>query len=332
MPWKAAEDVMRVYNKSLVMTLNSTAWGAGTGMPKLRLNMIKDPDHKDTILDADGQPSKLRLIIGTHRNMTICEVYTQYVQAQIHCSRAADNADLACYAKKIRHDPRPTDAENITAFDIGYNSAILQQIPYTLASNDASEAGILEKWLRDPPTALDSGAHLSKDNPDFWYQDLSLDVFAGRFAMALNTHLRASLDMSHIVGSDGTRVREERFWALTNGTWVEFTVPMYHLNWGWFLLYFLSAIILTICASANIMLRAFIYIPDFLGSVSALTRDSDYIQVTMPGSTLNGADRSRLLKDKRFIVQDVQPNEVVGRIAFSDAPEFVAVRQDRHYV
>jgi hypothetical protein len=139
--------------------------------------------------------------------------------------------------------------------------------------------------------------------------------------MVLNAHLRATLKMSYIAGSDGAALKtDSESWAQIKGTWTEFTVPVYDLNMAWFLLHLVSAIVLNVCTLANVILRTMIYISDFLGSVSALTRDSNYIHVTSPESTLDGTDRSKLLRYKRVMVQGVCPNKAIGRIPLSDAP------------
>jgi hypothetical protein len=323
---------MKAYNGSLVDTYPATQ---GQGLPNLRLYLIQDSSstRRYDMAYQIEPPSRLRLIIGTIANSTICEISTEYVQAQIRCSRAADNADLACFVESMRHNPDLLGFGNLTALDIGGNRELLEYIPYTGASSHAREASILEKWLMDPPAALDTSQKLDAGANGPGFMNVSREVFAGRFAMALNTHLRATLDTSYTVGSDGLALKNEtQSWARTNGTWTEYTAPTYHLNRSWFLLYLLSAIVLAICALANIILRTIIYVPDFLGSVSAMTRDSKYIQVRSPGSTLDGTERSRLLRYKRVMVQDVQPDEVIGRIALSDDPDFIAVRKERQYV
>ncbi|EMD62876.1 hypothetical protein COCSADRAFT_161430 [Bipolaris sorokiniana ND90Pr] len=324
---------MSVYGGSV---LNWTSVTGCVGIPNLQLKMINDPEREDaigTIYNEAEPPSRLRLMIGTYKNQTICEVRTEYVQAQIRCSRAADNADLACFVERMRHDPSFAGSGNLMALDIGLNYTILQQIPWTFASSHPGEPSILEMWLKDPTTAFNTDEFLNIGNVEFWYKDISLGLFADRLAMVLNTHLRASLQMSYIVGSDGLALKNEsQSWAQANGTWAEKISLRYQLNKVWFLLYLLSAIVRVICALANIVLRTIIHIPDFLDSVSTLTRDSNYIHVATPGSTLNGIDRSKLLRDKHIMVQDVQPENEVGRLALSDSLRSISVQQDRIYI
>jgi hypothetical protein len=77
------------------------------------------------------------------------------------------------------------DPERSSAIDIGRNHALVQYTPYTFPSSHAGEASILEKWLKDPPTAINTSEYLKVGDGDFWYKNVSLEVFAGRFAMVL---------------------------------------------------------------------------------------------------------------------------------------------------
>lgn len=53
--------------------------------------------------------------------------------------------------------------------------------------------------------------------------------------------------------------------------------------------------------------------------VSSLTRNNPYVNQPPGGCTLDGLDRTRLLKDLRVKMQDVAPDHEVGHIALSDA-------------
>lgn len=137
-----------------------------------------------------------------------------------------------------------------------------------------------------------------------WAAAISPPVFASRLSMVLNTYLKATLDLSITVGADGTSLHDiDANWANTTGTWTEFTEPIYQISKSWFALYFISAIVLTACALANIVLRFLTHVPDIFGSISALTRDSTFIDVPTPASGMDGLERARLLKDKWVMIR-----------------------------
>jgi hypothetical protein len=336
LPWVNASDWLDTNNDTL-MFANAGLPGGVYGQPNLNVDMITDTQRPARAVISDIEvPTKLwpklRLAIWIkNENLTVCEVGTDYVDAQVQCSRGTSGADLACFVEKMRRTPNTRNQANVTALDVGANMQLLRHVPYTLASRYSSVVGVMEKWLRDPPTTFQN-QYPSNGNGESWYGDLPLKVFGDRFAVALNTHLRASLNMTNIVGSDGlSRKGPEDDWGQTTGTWVEFTAPVYRLNTPWFVLYLFSAIVLTACAFANIVLRTLIHVPDFISSISALTRDSPFVDVPTPGSTLDGTDRSRYLWNKRVIIQDVQPGDKIGRIAFTDAPELAPLQKERRY-
>jgi hypothetical protein len=314
---------------------------SGLGNPNIWLNVVADPGRfpsESTILlyngsrNASDEPNRaLTLAFYTRSyNLTLCDVRTEYVDCEVVCSRAVANGDLACSVNKIRHTPTMKGRGNFTLLDLARNIKILKQIPYTMASLHPShgEPSILEQWLKDPPTAFE----LKYDRNAYWYEDIPLPLFSNRLAMVLNSYLRASLNMTITVGSDGTSAQgRDVDWARTTGTWTQFTSPVYRVNKSWFALYFIAVVVLILSALVNIILRSLIHVPDFLGSISALTRDSQFFSVPMPSSGMDGTERARLLQDKWVMIQDVRPDEAVGRIAFSDAVAGVGLRLDRMY-
>jgi hypothetical protein len=305
---------------------------AGMGLPNIFLNILADPARSSAMGRQEPlaePPAKLVLVFYTRFNLTLCEVSTEYVETQIECVRASENSDLACRASKMRRAPEYSDKGNVTALDIAWTYNILSYIPYTMASLHPSEPSILEKWLKNPPTTF----AVNYSETQMWYEDIPLNIFSNRLAMVFNTYLRATFDLAYTVGSDGTSLDSRGgLWANTTGSWTTFTAPVYHVQRSWVLFFFVSAIILTLCAAANIVLHCLIHVPDFLGSISALTRDSPFISVPAPASSMDGVERSRLLRHKWVIIQDVRPDEEVGRIAFSDAASLAPLRRDRLYL
>lgn len=185
--------------------------------------------------------------------------------------------------------------------------------------------GILETYLRDPPSAF------SRSYPVVPFSAIPTKIFEARLSMIINTFLRASLDMPSLAGGNGISVENDTTWGNTTATWTQFTGEVYNMQRRWFALYISSTLILTLCGLFNIVLRSMVRAPDFLSSVSALTRDSQFIDVPPGGSTMDGPERTRLLKDKWVLIQDVKRKEEVGRIAFSDAKSGGRLDWSRRY-
>jgi len=332
----------RTHNGSL-LTENLKGMGTdGLGIPNIYLDVVSDRD-RFTIMPTLSTPSKsitpggyeepfkrLTMAFYTRNyNLTLCEVGTEYVDARVQCSRATVQGDMACFVREMRRTPEMKDKGNLTALDINRTYTVLKHIPYTMASLHPFGPSILEKWLQNPSRAFQR----NYDMDTVRYENISLPVFSNRLAMVLNTYLKATLNMTVTVGSDGTSLDHmDRFWANATGTWTEFTDPIYYISKPWFALYFISAIVLLLCALGNAILRCLIHVPDIFGSISALTRDSLFVDVPTPASGMDGTERARLLQDEWVMIQDVRPDDAVGRIAFSDAASNVGVRMDRRYV
>ncbi|KAB2572648.1 hypothetical protein DIS24_g9622 [Lasiodiplodia hormozganensis] len=213
---------------------------------------------------------------------------------------------------------------------------LLATIPNTIQSAHPVEPSGLDLYLVDPPTSIGV--------TDFGnFDDVPLDIFQARLALIFNTFYQASLNTSNILGADGVdgvapqNIPEfdQKQYTNTTGTWNEFTPSRYEVQYSWFALYFAATTVLAICAVTTVVISALTRAPDLFGGVSSLTRDSAFM-TTVPdgGSLLSGSERARLLQDVWVRIQDVQPEDDVGRIAFSDQKELgaaAALRWERKY-
>ena len=69
--------------------------------------------------------------------------------------------------------------------------------------------------------------------------------------------------------------------------------------------------------------------PDVLGFASTVIRKSKYVKLPPVGSAASGAERARALGDIKVMMQDVKPNDPVGRIALGTADSKAARLQPR---
>jgi hypothetical protein len=232
----------------------------------------------------------------------------------------------------MRRSPEFKGKGNLTALDIGRTNSILKYIPYTMANFHPNERSILEKWLKNPITAFQKEYGLDY----VWYEDIPLGLFSNSLTVVLNTYLCATFDLTVTVGSEENITSiygsDSSAWANTTGTWTEFTEPVYYISMSWFILYVISALVLPVCAVANIALRSLAQSPDIFGSVAALTRDSRFFNMPMPASGMDGSERSRLLQDKWVMIQDVRSDEAIRRIAFSDDVSVAPLSKERMYM
>lgn len=220
----------------------------------------------------------------------------------VECSRTTRNGDVACSITKMRPSAVPLQRPQIT---------------------------VIEEWLLNPSAMFTGGAWERQ------YSNLPLDVFPDRLTAVLNTNLLAATNMSNFADSGSQAVDQKTcrnlHWASTTGTWTTFTAPVYQINKAWFSSYSVSAIVMLLFAVANIVLRGLIHAPDFFGSISALTRDSIFFDAPTPASGMDGTERAKLLQNRGVMIQDVAPNDAVGRIAFSGNEGMLRLQKDRIY-
>lgn len=86
-----------------------------------------------------------------------------------------------------------------------------------------------------------------------------------------------------------------------------------------------------LCCSEHCSSWPHSFAPDFFGSISALTRDSIFFDAPTPASGMDGTERAKLLQNRGVMIQDVAPNDAVGRIAFSGNEGMLRLQKDRIY-
>ncbi|UPK95611.1 hypothetical protein LCI18_006546 [Fusarium solani-melongenae] len=278
---------------------------------------------------SQGPITQGSLVFGTKGKSTICDIGHIYVDVEVQCQREQRLGQMVCRSDKIRHSPaQPVpfpDNQMITKINqtdpgapaAGYFIAFL---PWIASSYHSGNRSPLENYLADPARGIEGDAVALTDE----YTRLPLKVFAQRLAMVMNTALCISYDMPSILGFTDLNITEsaaltgmEPKYGSTTGIFSTATV-VYRVQHKWMGLYIVSLVVMSICAVATIVLRLLIRAPDFLTSVAGLTRDSPYINVPPGGSTLDGEERSRLLRNRRLKIVDVHPERDVGHIAFAD--------------
>lgn len=100
----------------------------------------------------------------------------------------------------------------------------------------------------------------------------------------------------------------------TNATMTRHS-PIYKASVPWILILIFCSGILLLLDIANIFVALHTSVPDILGYVSSLTRDNPYVEIPRGGSTLQGTERARLIRDLKVQLTDVQEGKEVGYIA-----------------
>ncbi|KAF4443182.1 hypothetical protein F53441_11491 [Fusarium austroafricanum] len=317
----------------------------------------KDRPLKQTLVFVADGSNNHKYNEDLNWNMTMCTLGTSYVDVMVSCSRPSNLGFLSCSADRLRHTKGQPIIANSTVFATSINTGLLALLPWMLPDPEGYQNNLVNLFLRDPTLARPLGEfyRFGKNVIPPSFENLSIPVFEARLATVLNTAIRASFEQSIIVGADGISpssqimvdnstdrvvadpsVVEKRVvtpladWSNSTGTWKEFSVQKYKVNWVWMTIYGISSLAMLIFTVGHIAVQCKIRSPDILNSVSTLTRDSPYVAVPDGGSTLGGIDRIRLLKNERVRIGDVQPHSGIGKIAFSNLGS-TGLERERRY-
>ncbi|KAJ4129753.1 hypothetical protein NW768_006722 [Fusarium equiseti] len=302
--------------------------------PSLWLDVLNNNDtnahfYGSTLFEPS---SELQLLIGgkclhetssTYTGMRICNVSTSYVDVAVECTRAYDVSDLKCQVERIRRSKIGNfSSMHSDLSEILITSAISFEMPAVTATYNAMRPSLLEKYIRNPPTAFGNGEDHKHMMYGACYEDVSRRSFEARVATALNTFLMASYNYSVLTGTDGISLSQRNdMWQNFVATWTEYTKPVYTLNVAWFCMSIISTLIIMACTISNAVIRHLIIAPDFLGSVDGLIRDSPFVKIDIEssdvGSGVSSHDRIKFIKNTQVQIQDIQPDENMGRIALT---------------
>ena len=263
--------------------------------------------------------SKIRALDDhTFIDLLNCTLETIYLDANITCQGPQ------CMVTQMRPTTAPQqditggDLTGKMAFSLSQFANLLLFLPFSLgvsasAGSDSDELApnALDQYLLGSPTPL-----IPSDKPYVKsYENITGDVFASRLTPILNT----VWDSSNAPGSFASGA-SANFSSIPSQT-TEATLTSIHLQakysvnrWHAALLITISFLLL-ICALASMVLAKITRAPDVLGYVSTMTRDNEFAGVPEGGTTLDGAQRTRLLGGLKVQLGDVRPEEEVGWIA-----------------
>ncbi|KAL4971077.1 uncharacterized protein BDV14DRAFT_194855 [Aspergillus stella-maris] len=91
-------------------------------------------------------------------------------------------------------------------------------------------------------------------------------------------------------------------------------INIYRVNAGWAATFVVATVFLQFSALVCLVLRSLTSAPDTLGAVSSLTRNNPHILVP-PGGAFPGLERTRLLRDVRVRIADVDKDADAGHIS-----------------
>ncbi|KAE9368511.1 hypothetical protein N431DRAFT_428293, partial [Stipitochalara longipes BDJ] len=293
-----------------------------------------------------------------------CNPYQRYVESQIFCMKT-DSAQ-ECQVTAQRYSVLPHMPAEVTYFSfpsvaLGASALLKNITPMYEATNE------LQNYiLYDPMDELnvidnDETTLLGGVDPPAFLYEVPLSDVATRLGQILNAFVFGSTfnastfliggsfeDMNgNLVGGNNASFvpasRAELAAMIQNQT-AAFTVPavltthaqVYLCSFPWLGVFLFSTLIMLISAIIGVVYSRRTIVPDYLGFVSSLAKESPWIRMPDVGVNMDGMDKARLVKDVKVRLGDVSYVQggysKIGRLAFARLEETTKVEKEKLYV
>ncbi|KAI9674350.1 MAG: hypothetical protein M1829_003752 [Trizodia sp. TS-e1964] len=262
--------------------------------------------------DYNPNPSPRNILFGsisdsgpTKFTVANCSVVQSRVESEVLCKQGN------CAVNRMRRSLFDTRSPASTPLEINSLRAnMFLSFPNSLKPTHIATSTPIDRFIFDPSTPLNVTIRLV---------DLSLlpkALFLVRFSLIFNTWYHASVSPLAYPGNS----YEENIQTEWNATIAAVSSPLpttFIVNRIWLTVLFVCSIVLFATALASSVAKLCSHSPDILGFVSSLTRDSPYIPLAPGGTTLDGGDRARELRNLAVRIEDVAPRMRVGHIALT---------------
>ncbi len=288
------------------------------------------------------QPGNITFVSGCSNNrtddgqlryaFTICALQQTFVHSGVTCK------DTNCTVVNISKlpDHQPTKMQNFMPEFLKASDTGLSLYPYI----GNTTYSITELYLNDPLTATtpEAGETCDLNNTDITY---NLAYLINSFWSTGFTHdySTGALSNSSTVRVWNVSANEYQNYLLTtptldaNDSYQSYETPLlYGVHWQWLGTYIACASVLMLIGIFGILLESKTIAPDILGFASSVARHSRYVKLPKVDGTMSGGERARLTRDCVVMMQDVRPDDPVGKIVLGSAtPGAVRLSPTRSY-
>jgi hypothetical protein len=288
-----------------------------------------------------------------------CTPSQAYIESSVLCSKSSTSQECRVTAQRLSQLPHMPPEITLLSFP-----RIAQGLT-TLLPNSTSQFSVsdpIQNYLYDPKSesSIIAGASsLFLDTTERSLQSVSLKDFGDRLGQIVNTFLYGSLwnSTAWITGAPFDGFVAERIGgnnasfipatsadltAMIRNRTAAFTVPaileidstIYHCDFSWLAVFLVSTLVMFLSAILGVVFSRRTNIPDYLGYVSSLARESPYIRMPDVGVIMDGMDKARMVKEVKVRLGDVsdpQSGSSVGRLAFARMEETTVVKRGRLY-
>ena len=288
-----------------------------------------------------------------------CTPSQVYIESSIFCMK--DSASQMCQVIAQRPSVLPHMPSTITY--LSFPKAMLgvtSLLPN--ATSSLSTVNYIQNYLytpNDDAAIMANSESVTAVRFEPGIAAVSLDDFGDRFGQLLNAYLYASMwnATPYITGAPFGGIiasqtggnnasflpayTDEDITAMIQNQTSAFTVPavltnekkVYLAFYPWLITFLFCTTVMQVAAIFGVIYSRRTIVPDYLGYVSSLAKESPYIRMPDVGVNMDGMDKARMVKEVKVRLGDVADEKgTVGRLAFARLNETVKVEKGKLYV
>jgi hypothetical protein len=258
-----------------------------------------------------------------------CHLEEIYVESAIRCDVTHSQPNCSVISiRESKKDHPPSTVTSLSFSSVFWNFA--DSLGASSGGGHPATSSPTEMYLVNPASPL-----MTQSDSGLKIYGLPLPTLSLRLTQIFNSYWQGSINPESMVGDFAEAPFQtysgppSNLTASGSSTSLKLT---YVVDWGWLSLFVLATSALFIAAIAGVVLDHLSIGPDILCFASSLTRDTPYVRLPRGGSTLDGHERARLLKDLRVRVGDVKSgNQEAGFIAFGSDGVAGRMGKGRYY-
>ena len=262
--------------------------------------------------------------------VVVCGLSQIYVESNVTCqiNDKAQNCEVT--AQRPSQLPHPSSNLTVLSLSITFGNLVSRLIKATNLFSFPNSSSFAEYYLQNTSTSfiLTESSDTYEHHMPASLGNVSAVDFSRRLGQLLNTYFLGSQIYNAVAGGEAVTGVNSIHFDDTGSISVDSTGrnttasltqthEVYVCSWPWLAVLILASVTML---TASLLAAWWEYqtrIPDILGYCSTLTRDAPYLNL-QGGNTLDGMERTRLLKDYRItlgVVEGSMDDDGVGHIA-----------------
>lgn len=293
-----------------------------------------------------------------------CTPSQAYVESRILCVKTPTSQVCEVVAQRpsqLPHMPSTVTYLSFRKVVLGITALLPNSTPQFGLTNP------IQSYIYDPTSEIgiisgesSIGLDSSTENAQSPLSQLPLEDFGDRFGQIINSFIHGSMwnatpyvtnapfegMVFNLVGGNNASfvpAMTADLNAMIQNQTAAFTVPatmtnhvrIYSCSFPWVSVFLLCTLAMLVSAVLGVVFSRKTAVPDYLGYVSSLAKESPYVRMPDGGANLDGMDRARLVKDLKVRLGNVIGTECekgVGRLALARLEDTVRVRKESFYI